>query len=174
MTTWWRGGCGRPRSRRPTRSSRRSSGRNTRTTRRTPRESERSRRSGEFVRQGVKPILEGARAALAGVAVLALLATSGCVVRETRPLPKVNPVQATHEIPADEQLQVCVHPFDPGLPAVADVKTLDKQRISPDIRKAESVYFATLLRSTLDSSGQWGDVWVAPDTVQFVDVVVTG
>jgi hypothetical protein len=126
------------------------------------------------VDQGLKRIVSGTRGALSGVAVLALLVCSGCVVRETKPLPKLNPVQATHEIPADEQLQVCVHPFEPGIPPGADVKTLDKQRISPDIRKAESVYFATLLRTTLDSSGQWGDVWVAPDTVQFVDVVVTG
>ena len=124
-----------------------------------------------LVRERLKPIGNGARAALGA---LALLAVSGCVVRETKPLPKVNPVQATHEIPADEQLQVCVHPLDPGLPAVLDAKTLDKKRISPDIRKAESVYFATLLRTTLESSGQWGDAWVAPDSVQFVDVVVTG
>jgi len=126
------------------------------------------------VRERRERIGTGACAALAGLGVLALLTASGCVVRETKPLPKVNPVQATHEIPADEQLQVCIHPFDPGLPAVLDAKTLEQKRISPDIRKAESVYLATLLRTTLDSSGQWGDAWVAPDSVQFVDVVVTG
>src|SRR4029077_6763514 len=97
-----------------------------------------------------------------------------CVATESKPLPKLNPVQADHQIPQDELLDVAVHPFDPGIPANLDPKALDKQRINPDIRKAESRYMASLVRSTLESSGQWGAVRVAPDSAQFIDVVVTG
>src|SRR5207237_623402 len=83
-------------------------------------------------------------------------------------------VQAERQIPQDELLDVVVHPLDPGIPPNLDAKALDKQRINPDIRKAESRYMATLLRGTLESSGQWGAVRVAPESAQFIDVLVSG
>jgi hypothetical protein len=114
------------------------------------------------------------RAVLAALGGALLIATAGCVVNESKPLPKINPIQADRQIPQDELLDVAVHPFDPGVPADLDPKALEKQRINPDIRKAESRYIATLLRSTLESSGQWGAVRVAPDGAQFIDVIVNG
>src|SRR3981081_963822 len=66
------------------------------------------------------------------------------------------------------------HPFDPGIPPNLDAKALEKQRINPDIRRAESRYIATLLRGTLESSGQWGAVRVTPEGAQFIDVIVSG
>jgi len=103
-------------------------------------------------------------------------ALCGCVVQDTKPLPKVDAMQAVHEIPAEQRLDVVVHSFDPGIPAAqaADEDALAKKRIYPDLRKAESRYFAVMLRNTLESSAQWGAVRVAPDTVQFVDVTVSG
>ena len=105
-----------------------------------------------------------------------LLALTGCVVRDTKPLPKVAAVQAQTQIPEDELLDVAVRPFDTGIPPelAKDDEALEKRRIYPDIREAESRYFATLLRSTLESTGQWGAVRVIPSTVEFVDVVVSG
>jgi hypothetical protein len=102
--------------------------------------------------------------------------TAACVVHETRPLQKINATQADHEIPADELLDVAVRAFDPGIPpAIAkDEQALNKKRIYPDIRRAESRYVATMLRGTLEASGQWGAVRVVPETVQFVDVQVSG
>ncbi|HEY0766792.1 MAG TPA: hypothetical protein VGD47_02440 [Steroidobacteraceae bacterium] len=114
------------------------------------------------------------RRAFAAVGCAALLAVGGCVVHESKPLAKVNPVQADRQIPQDELLDVAVHPFDPGIPPELDAKALDKHRINPDIRKAESRYMATLLRSTLESSGQWGAVRVVPESAQFIDVMVSG
>lgn len=104
------------------------------------------------------------------------LLLAGCVVSETKPLPKVHAIQATTQIPEDELLDVAVRPFDPGVPAAIakDAEALAKQRIYPDIRQAESRYIATLLRSTLESSGQWGAVRVVPTVVEFVDVIVSG
>ena len=105
-----------------------------------------------------------------------LLALGGCVVKDTKPLPKVAAVQAQTQIPDDELLDVAVRPFDTGIPEdiAKDDEALEKRRISPDIREAESRYFATLLRSTLETTGQWGAVRVIPSTVEFVDVVVSG
>lgn len=105
-----------------------------------------------------------------------LAATSGCVVRETKPLPKINAVQAKQQIAEDELLDVAVRVFDPGIPEelANDEEALAKKRIYPDIRRAESRYMATTLRNTLESSGQWGAVRVVPETVEFVDVQVSG
>ena len=51
---------------------------------------------------------------------LGLLATclfaSGCVVKDTRPLPKIAAVQATQQIPDNELLDVAIHEFEPGIP----------------------------------------------------------
>ncbi len=111
----------------------------------------------------------------AGVLLLAAL-LAGCVVQDTRPQPKLEATQAVREIPADERLDVVVHSFDPGIPdsLAADEDALAKKRIYPDLRRAESRYFAVMLRNTLEGSAQWGAVRVAPDSVQFVDVAVTG
>ena len=98
------------------------------------------------------------------------------MVNETKPLPKINPVQASTQIPEDELLDVAVHEFDVNIsPELAkDPDALAKQRIYPDIRKAEARFIPATLRATLESSGQWGAVRVVPANVEFVDVSVTG
>ncbi|MCC5604805.1 hypothetical protein [Nostoc favosum] len=112
---------------------------------------------------------------LGAVVALAALA-SGCVVQETRPLPKLAAVQATTEIPADELLDVGVRIFDPGLPKeIEDNPELaEKKGIYPDIRKAEARYMPNVLRTTLEGTGQWGAVRVVPATVDVMDVMVDG
>src|SRR5438874_437474 len=127
-----------------------------------------------MVRELGENLRRGMRWGLAAAGCVALVAAAGCVVNESKPLPKVNPIQADRQIPQDELLDVVVHPLDPGIPPNLDPKALDKQRINPDIRKAESRYVATLLRSTLETSGQWGAVRVAPESAQFIDVIVSG
>jgi len=114
------------------------------------------------------------RAAVCCTALAILLA--GCVVHETKPLPKINATQASREISEDELLDVAVHAFDPGVPPeiAKNEQALNKKRIYPDIRQAESRYVATMLRGTLEASGQWGAVRVCPENVQFVDVSVSG
>ena len=105
-----------------------------------------------------------------------LAALSGCVVRETKPIAKINPVQAQKQIPADELLDVAIRTFDTGVPPdlAKDEDALAKKRIYPEIREGESRYIATVLRSTLEQSGQWGAVRVVPANAEFVDVLVTG
>jgi hypothetical protein len=104
------------------------------------------------------------------------LALSGCVTSETKPVPKIEPKQATVHIPEAELLDVGIRVFDPGIPKniEGDDEALAKKRIYPDLRKAEARYMPTLLRETLESTAQWGAVRVIPATAEFVDVIVTG
>jgi hypothetical protein len=114
---------------------------------------------------------------LAGSSVLAaVLALGGCVTSETRPIPKIEPQQATVHIPETELLDVGIRVFDPGIPKnlEGDDEALAKKRIYPDLRKAEARYIPTLLRETLESTAQWGAVRVIPNSAEFVDVIVTG
>lgn len=117
------------------------------------------------------------RRAFVGVVSLVLfLQLSGCMVHETRPLPKINAVQAKAQIPEDELLDVGLYQFDINITEeqLKDTDKLAKERIYPDIRKAESRFIPSMLRSTLESSGEWGAVRVVPSNVEFVDVGVTG
>jgi len=103
----------------------------------------------------------------------AALLLGGCMVSETRPQPKLTAVQATREIPADQLLDVGVRLFDPGVPKEVEEhpEKGEKQRINPDIRKAEARYLPTLLRATLEGTGEWGAVRVVPPkTLMDVDV----
>jgi hypothetical protein len=104
------------------------------------------------------------------------MALGGCVVSETRPQPKVHPIQATTEIPENELLDVGVRIFDPGIPAEVenDAELQAKKGIYPDVRRAEARFMAMLLRNTLETSAQWGAVRVIPANAEFVDVIVNG
>jgi hypothetical protein len=93
-------------------------------------------------------------------------------VQETKP--QQDPGQAVREIPGAERLTWwCA--ARPGSPAglAADEEALAKKRIcGPATRRGR--YLAVMLRNTLESSAQWGAVRVAPDSVQFVDLAVSG
>jgi len=113
---------------------------------------------------------------LAAAGLVALIGSSGCMVKETRPLPKVHAIQAQTEIPDDYLLDVGVRVLDPGIPQeiAHDAEKMAGKRIFPDVRRAEARFFAEMLRDTLESSGQWGAVRVIPGNAEFVDVIVTG
>jgi len=113
---------------------------------------------------------------VAGTVFAAVMALTGCVTSETKPIPKVAAQQATVHIPEAELLDVGVKVFDPGIPEnIKDnEEALAKKRIYPDLRKAEARYIPTLLRETLEGTAQWGAVRVIPNNAEFVDVIVTG
>ena len=120
------------------------------------------------------------RASRVALAALVALFASGCVVKETRPLPKLTAIQATAEIPQEQLLDVGIRLFDPGLPAEADQdpeiaeQLAAEKGIYADIRRAESRYMPTVLRSTLEGTGHWGAVRVIPAGVEVMDVMVDG
>lgn len=106
------------------------------------------------------------------VAALLALATAGCVVRDQRPIPTVVAQKATAEVPTDELLDVGIRLFDPSIPE--DEKELERQRIFPDVRKAEARFMPVLLRDTLESTGHWGQVRVLPSDSATSDVNIDG
>lgn len=106
------------------------------------------------------------------VAAVALIAATGCVVHETRPLPQIKAIQASTEIPASQLLDVGVKLFDENVPK--DEKQMEKQHIFPDVRKAEARYFPMQVRNTLEGTGQWAQVRVIPAESDALDVHVSG
>jgi len=117
--------------------------------------------------------MEPTRALL--VACAALLATvllAGCVVNEQRPMPRIAAERATTEVPEDELLDVGVRLFDPNVPE--DEAEREKQRIFPEVRKAESRYIPVMIRDTLEQTGQWGQVRVLPPDGTGMEVFIDG
>lgn len=108
--------------------------------------------------------------------VLTLVAVSlglpGCVIHETRPLPQVQAIQASAEIPAEQLLDVGVKLFDPNVPE--DEKVLEREHIFPEVRKAEARYIPMQIRNTLEGTGHWGQVRVMPEDADALDVYVSG
>lgn len=117
----------------------------------------------QSIRRGVLPLLA---ASCAGM----LLA--GCVVNEQRPMQRIVAERATTEVPADELLDVGVRLFDPNVPE--DEQKREKERIFPEVRKAESRYIPVMLRDTLEDTGQWGQVRVLPRDGTGMEVFVDG
>jgi hypothetical protein len=108
-------------------------------------------------------------AALAGL-------TTGCVVKETRPLPQLQAVQATDEVASERLLDVGIRVFDAGIPKEVEENPdlADEKRVYPDIRRAEARYFPSQLRDTLAGTAQWGAVRLVPALVDSTDLIVTG
>lgn len=103
---------------------------------------------------------------------LAGLAAGGCMTHETRPLLRVNAIQAAAEIPQEQLLDVGVHLFDENVPK--DEKVQEKTHVFPEVRKAEARYFPMQIRNTLEGTGQWGQVRVLPANANALDVKVAG
>lgn len=94
------------------------------------------------------------------------------MTHETRPLPRINAIQAASEIPPEELLDVGVRLFDENVPA--DEKIREKERIFPDVRRAEARYIAMQIRDTLEGTAHWGQVRVIPADADALDVHVSG
>jgi hypothetical protein len=122
----------------------------------------------------MKCVMQQAKSFSQGLAALLLasIALSGCMTHETRPLPRLNAIQASEEIPEAQLLDVAVKLLDENVPE--DEKKREKERIFPDVRKAEARYFAMQIRNTLEGSGQWGQVRVIPVDEDAMDVQVAG
>ena len=78
---------------------------------------------------------------------------------------------ASVELPESELLDVGVRVFRAG--AVTTDQAREEGQ-SSDVRRAETVYIPQHLRTTLQTSGQWGAVWVVPEESDAVDVNVAG
>lgn len=66
-------------------------------------------------------------------------------------------------------LDVALPPFNDGLDLTDDDDT-----VFPEVRFAESIYFANQLAKIMEKSGAWGAIRVTPTTQVIMDVYVTG
>jgi len=105
-------------------------------------------------------------------AALAAGLLGGCIVSEQRPMQRISAEKATAEVAEDELLDVGVRLFDPNVPQ--DEAAQEKQRVFPEVRNAESRYIPVLIRDTLESTGQWGQVRVLPRDATGMEVFVDG
>jgi hypothetical protein len=84
---------------------------------------------------------------------------------------KVTLVQAKTQILEEQLLDVMIPVFEPGLPEEGEELP---PGVFPELRKSESMYFAVQLADTLQSTGHWGAVRVAPDRPTSSDLTVLG
>ncbi len=105
-------------------------------------------------------------------AALAIGLLGGCMVHETRPMQRIVAEKATTEVADDELLDVGVRLFDPNVPQ--DESELEKKRIYPEVRNAESRYIPVMIRDTLEATGQWGQVRVLPRDGTGMEVFIDG
>jgi hypothetical protein len=107
-----------------------------------------------------------------GAIVALQVSLSACMTHESRPLPRINAIQAATEVPAEQLLDVGVKLLDENVPA--DEKIQEKERIFPDVRRAEARYISMQIRNTLEGTGHWGQVRVIPADTDALDVHVSG
>jgi len=115
--------------------------------------------------------LRSLRNSLAALLLLPWL-LSGCSTARTIDYKEAALDHAAAEVPDVQRLDIGIILFDPGTSAdsVADEKKL----IFPEVRQAEARYMPYQLKTTLESSGYWGSVWVVPQRSDAVDLTITG
>lgn len=106
-------------------------------------------------------------------AVVVLLALAGCssTPRPVPPVESVTLIQAEAGIPEGQLLDVVVQVFDPGLPDEGEELP---PGVFEDVRRSEARFMAVRLSDTLQGTGHWGAVRVAPDLPTSADVTVSG
>lgn len=107
-----------------------------------------------------------------GIATLGACSTEEVLIAHRVPL-----ATASEPIEEDALLDVGIVVFDPGVPkGDLDEKTVEsliEDGVFINVRRAESIQMAVQLRRTLQSTGQWGGVWVTPQESTAVDLGVT-
>jgi hypothetical protein len=104
---------------------------------------------------------------------LAACSSSEIVVAHSVPL-----TTATEAVAEEDLLDVGIVLFDSGVPegevAKEVLEDLIREGTFVQIRRSESVYMSVLLRNTLQKTGSWGSVWIAPEETSAADVTVAG
>jgi hypothetical protein len=107
------------------------------------------------------------RLTLAALLALASSANAGVdKVTSTTVQPLNTPASA---IPVEALLDVAIPPFNDGLDL-----TDEDDAVFPEVRYAESIYFANQLAKLMERSGAWGAIRVTPTTEVVMDVYVAG
>jgi hypothetical protein len=113
----------------------------------------------------------------AGWLLIAGCSLAGCTSTEVLVAHSVPLTAATAVVPETELLDVGVGVFDAGVPeGVVDPKVLEElinDGTFVQIRRAEALYMAVVLRDTLRKSGHWGTVWITPEATTAADLDVS-
>ena len=99
---------------------------------------------------------------------LVVCLVSGLLYAKTIQYEKISLERAQIEIPEEELLDIGILLFDPNIPDE------DKELIFPEIRKAEARYIPYHLKKTLQDTGFWGGVWVVPEKLKSIDLIISG
>lgn len=108
---------------------------------------------------------------LAAALIGALVLAAGCASSTVRSVETTDLIAGDPAMPESQLLDVGVRLFDAG------IETLDEEDeifTAPEIRRAEARFIPTVLADTLQRSGHWGAVRVAPAETGVSDVMVEG
>lgn len=115
-----------------------------------------------------------ARFAAAACCAVALSAGLAACQSETtfRTVDLSPPERITEEIPESQLLDVGIVVFDGNIPETFDA--VQQILLNAEVRRAETYYMPYMLKSVIESTGNWGAVRVVPDDTRAVDLIVTG
>ncbi len=103
---------------------------------------------------------------------------AGCSSSEVVVAHSVPLSTAKDAVAEEELLDVGIVLFDPGVPEGEVPKEVLEELIQAGtflhIRRSESVYMSVLLRQTLQKTGNWGSVWIAPKPTTAADLNIVG
>ncbi len=108
----------------------------------------------------------------ASVAMLLPVLLAACQSETFRSVDLTPPERITEDVPDGQLLDVGIAVFDGNVPDSYDAAR--QSLVNPEVRRAESYYMPYLLKSVVESTGNWGAVRVVPESTYAVDVMVTG
>ena len=101
--------------------------------------------------------------------ILCMAAPSQAAIDKITSSTPITLLSPTISVPVKALLEVGIVAFDDGLDLTDEDDT-----VFPEVRLAESVYFATQLLRVLEKSGAWGPVRVIPDRDAIMDLYIEG
>lgn len=112
------------------------------------------------------------RAAREWSTVVSLLLLAACQSQTFRTVDLTPPARITEAIAEAQLLDVGIAVFDANVPDSYDAAR--QSLVNTEVRRAESYYLPYLLKTVVESAGNWGAVRVVPGPTYAVDVLVTG
>ena len=101
--------------------------------------------------------------------ILCMAAPSQAAIDKITSSTPITLLSPTISVPVEALLDVGIVAFDDGLDLTDEDDT-----VFPEVRLAESVYFATQLLRVLEKSGAWGPARVIPDRDAIMDLYIEG
>jgi hypothetical protein len=127
--------------------------------------------NGDRIMPGMLPHQKAGNLPFAMLALAALIGLVGCSSHSFRSVDLTPPTPLEEQVSERELLDVGVAIFDPNVPEDYDAR--EKKVINEEVRRAESYYMPYLLKTVLESSGNWGAVRIVPRQTHAVDLTVS-